>query len=100
MFPNITYWPWIETKPVAATFLYKFDLCKFVTFFHWWSRNFLFCKGESGVPRFLFHILLIKELNFVPVYILARYHTYQGEFFASEVAHFLAILKSAIDGSF
>ena len=25
--------------------------CKFVTFFHWWSRNFLFCKGESGVPR-------------------------------------------------
>ena len=45
-------WPWIETKPAAATFLYKFDLCKFVTFFHWWSRNFLFCKGESGVPRF------------------------------------------------
>ena len=40
------------TKPAAATFLYKFDLCKFVTFFHWWSRNFLFCKGESGVPRF------------------------------------------------
>ena len=20
--------------------------------FHWWSRNFLFCKGESEVPRF------------------------------------------------
>ena len=29
-----------------------FDLCKVVTFFHWWSRNFLFYKGESGVPRF------------------------------------------------
>ena len=26
--------------------------CKFVTFFHWWSRNFLFCKRESEVPRF------------------------------------------------
>ena len=36
----------------GASFLYKFDLCKFVTFCHWWSRNFLFCKGESGVPRF------------------------------------------------
>ena len=36
----------------AATFLYKFDFCKFVTFCHWWSRNFLFCKGKSGVPRF------------------------------------------------
>ena len=27
-------------------------VCKFVTFCHWWSRNFLFCKGEPGVPRF------------------------------------------------
>ena len=33
-------------------FLYKFHLCKFVTFCQWWSRNFLFCKGKSGVPRF------------------------------------------------
>ena len=22
-----------------------------LTFCHWWSRNFLFCKGKSGVPR-------------------------------------------------
>ena len=36
----------------AATFLYKFDLCKFATFCRWWSRNCSFCKGESGVPRF------------------------------------------------
>ena len=29
-----------------------------------------------------------SELNFVLVYILARYRAYQGEFFASEVVHF------------
>ena len=51
-------------------------------------------------PDFLLHILLIQELNFVLVYILARYHTYKGEFFASEVAPFLPILKSALGGSF
>ena len=61
---------------------------------------FYFVKANPEYPDFLFHILLIQERNFVLVYILARYHTYQGEFFASEGAHFLAILKSAIDGSF
>ena len=61
---------------------------------------FWFVKANPECPDFLFHALLIQELSFVLVYILARYHTYQGEFFASEVAHFLAILKSAIDGSF
>ena len=30
------------------------------------------------------------------LYILLRYHTYQGEFFVSEVAHFLPKLKSAL----
>ena len=39
-------------------------------------------------------------MNFVLVYILDRYHTCQGDFFASEVAHFLSILKSAFDGGF
>ena len=59
-----------------------------------------FVKTNLEYPDFLFHILLIQELNFVLVYILARYDTYQGEFFASEVAHFLPILKSALGGSF
>ena len=36
----------------AASFLYKFEICKFATFGHWWSRNFSPCKGESGVHRF------------------------------------------------
>ena len=53
-FLHVSNIPRTETtkKNRAASFLYKFDLCKFVTFCHWWSRNFLFCKGESGVPRF------------------------------------------------
>ena len=56
--------------------------------------DFLICKGESGVPRlFISCSVLIQELNFVLVYILARYYTYQGEFFASEVAHFLTHCK-------
>ena len=39
-------------KTGCRNILYKFDLCKFVTFCHWWSRNCLFCKDECGVPRF------------------------------------------------
>ena len=62
-------------------------------------ETFYFVKANPEYPDFLFHILLILELNFVLVCILARYHTYQGEFFASEVANFLAILKSALRGS-
>ena len=43
----------------AASFLYKFEICKFATFGHWWSRNFSPCKGESGVHRFFnFHDIL------------------------------------------
>ena len=49
---RIYHVPKLQRKNQAASFLYKFDLCKFVTFCHWWSRNFLFCKGKSGVPRF------------------------------------------------
>ena len=45
-------------------------------------------------PDFLFHIPLISELNFFLVYILAGYHTYQGEFFAPEVAHFFTHFKT------
>ena len=71
-----------------------------MTFCHWWSRNFLFCKDKKGRPRFFILYSVNIELNFVLVYILARYHTYQAEVFASEVAHFLAILKSALGGSF
>ena len=59
MFPNITYWPWIETKPAAATFLYKFDLCKFVTFSTSGHETFYFVKANPEYPDFLFHILLI-----------------------------------------
>ena len=53
-FSYVSNIPRTETtkKNQAASFLYKIDLCKFVTFCHWWSRNFLFCKGKSGVPRF------------------------------------------------
>ena len=53
-FSYVSNIPRTETKKKnqAASFLNKFDLCKFVTFCHWWSRNLLFCKGEPGVPRF------------------------------------------------
>ena len=44
----------------AASFLYKFDFSKFVTFCHWWSRNFLFCKGESEEPRFFYFITEVQ----------------------------------------
>ena len=39
--------------------------------------NFFYSvKANPTLPDFLFHILLLKVLNFVLVYILARYNTY------------------------
>ena len=49
---RINHVPKLQREVRRHIFLYKFDLFKFVTFCHWWSRNFLFCKRESGVPRF------------------------------------------------
>ena len=49
---RIYHVPKLQRKIRRHHFSTDFDLCKFVTFCHWWSRNFLFCKGESGVPRF------------------------------------------------
>ena len=53
-FSYVSSIPRTETtkRSQAATFLYICDLFKFLTFCHWWSRNLLFCKGESEVPRF------------------------------------------------
>ena len=50
-FEYTTYYTETTKRSQAASFLYNFYLRKFVTFCHWWSRNFLFCKGESGVPH-------------------------------------------------
>ena len=63
------------------------------------SQNYLYCKGKSEVPRFFISYSVMIRAYLCPskIYILARYHTYQNEFF---VAHCLSILKSAFDGSF
>ena len=53
-FLHVSNIPRTETtkKNRAHHFSTNLILCKFVRCCHWWSRNFLFCKGESGVPRF------------------------------------------------
>ena len=59
MFPNITYWPWIETKPAAATFFTNLTYANLWPFATGGHETVYFVKTNLEYPDFLFHILLI-----------------------------------------
>ena len=50
----------------VASFLYKFDFSKFVTFCHWWSQNFFFVKANLKNPDF-FILLPRSSRRLAPV---------------------------------
>ena len=51
-------------------------------------ETFHLVKANPEYPDFLISYSVHIRAELCLIYILVRYHTYQDEFFASEVAHF------------